>query len=220
MTCLERQVIDQRVNLGSRGGRLGQPRKIDINENAFRVPDLSALYWLGFLLADGSVSHKPRWVITVRLARRDLSHLEMLQRFLGGRISHSRKSYPVLMVYSKILVLRLAELGVVPRKTYNPVLPRDELVCAALLREIFDGDGCLHINKGGRLQAAFCGHPLFVNWFIDKCGVKHNGLRRRGQTLYVQWTSSRRAHEVVRRLYIDDGAPALDRKLGIVKAVQ
>jgi hypothetical protein len=190
---------------------MGQPRRVFVREDYFDTLGPDQLYWLGFISADGSVGLKPRWALTVNLALRDVGHLEALRDAIGGTLI-VKPTFARFLACSKRLVLRLSDLGVVPRKSYEPELPPSECSTPAFLRGMFDGDGCLHVSKRGYLQAAFCGNPLIVEWFIRACGVPHNGTSERGRTMYVNWTSQPRAVQLARLLYVIDGAPRLLRK--------
>lgn len=196
--------------------RTGQPRRWPVHVDFFAEPlSVDAAYWLGFIYADGSVSWKRptgkgAWVLTICLKPSDAFHLRLLQEKLGGRVRVGKAAR--LDVYSKLLCERLAELGVVPRKSWSPVCPPslfgDSRI--AFLRGMFDGDGCLHVNKRGYIQAAFCGHPDLVEWFVEQVGVIGSSMRR-DNTLYYQWTGGRQARAIIRVLYGHEG-PSLKRK--------
>lgn len=55
--------------------------KYTLNEDAFDVLSPEAMYWLGFLLADGSVSSR-KHTIQLKLSAKDRSHVEAFARFL------------------------------------------------------------------------------------------------------------------------------------------
>lgn len=199
--------------------RTGRPRTVWVAEDYFDTLDAERWYWLGFIVADGCVTTANfQYQLIINLASRDKPHLAALFARLGGSL---RQSVPNAWCYracSKRLALRLADLGAVPRKSYTPVPLPPTHANAAFLRGLFDGDGCLHVTRRGHLQAAFCGHPMLVEWFVKQCGVRHNGMQMRGNTLYAQWTSAPRAKELCRVLYVPDGAPRLARKAKIAEA--
>ena len=123
-----------------------------------------------------------------------------------------------LTVGSRRLCGALYQWGLVPRKTWAPASPPPMSgdVLTAFLRGIFDGNGCLHVNRKGNLQAAFCGNPDVVDWFVAQSGHPHGGLRLRNTTAYAQWSGHARAVALAARLYSGPG-PALARKLVIAK---
>lgn len=207
---------------------MGRPRTIQVNHEVFSpLPEeLSeeACYWLGFIFADGCVSAKPRWCLAVNLKHQDLDHLLKLEAFLGGRARAGKKAARY-MAFSKELVQLLVMLGVLPRKSTEPGLPPEGLTdeqSIALLRGMFDGDGCLHEAKRfGALSAHFCGHPDVVDWFITAM-LRHNvpkpgSLRKRGNTTYAQWAKQDHALLLAETLYgraaRPKTGPALARKV-------
>jgi hypothetical protein len=209
--------------------RSGQPRKIFVEEGYFEAPlDVERAYWLGFIYADGSVCASPRWELKINLAEKDAEHLRSLQARIGGTFAIRTRSRCLkggtdiasLGVYSRRLVLSLMRLGVVPRKTTNPVPPPEMggVVLVAFLRGLFDGDGCLHVTRRGSLQAAFCGNWEVVDWFLRAVRIPVNGKpRRRGICAYAQWTSGWLAKALSGLLYNAPG-PRLKRKGDIARA--
>jgi len=202
---------------GPTGRRLGRPRRVWVREDAFDVLDVEASYWLGFIIADGSIDI-PRWMLTVHLAEKDREHLVALQAFLGGTIGET-KTGPRLIACSRRLVEGLIARGVMPRKSYGsgepPSLEGDARI--ALLRGLFDGDGCLHVTQRGHLQAAFCGRDELVAWFVKQIAIETNGVpSTRGGCVYAQWTSGIRARAIAALLY-DAPGPRLARKNAIAK---
>ena len=200
--------------------KTGCPRVIPVRDNCFDgVLDVERAYWLGFIYADGSITFKPRWTLSVHLAARDEPHVVDLRDFVGGRVSPTKAGAVRLLVHSRALCLSLARQGVLPRKSFAPAAPPslDGDRRLALLRGIFDGNGCLHVTRRGHLQAAFCGHPAVVAWFVDQVGVATNGTPRiRGGAAYAQWTSGQRAAELTRALYGAPG-PRLARKAAVAR---
>ena len=195
--------------------RSGRPRVNDVRSDYFDGQlDLDRSYWLGFIYADGSVSFKPRWTLTINLAAKDEEHLRNFHAAIGGRVSRTHAGAIRLLVHSRDVCLGLGRLGVLPRKSYAPAAPPALTGSEhqAFLRGLFDGDGCLHVNKRGTLQAAFCGHPATVTWFVEQLGITPNGAPRlRGGTSYAQWTSPRTAPQLASQLYAGPG-PRLNRK--------
>lgn len=197
--------------------RTGRPRLVEVYPEFFAEPlTTTAGYWLGFIYADGSVAWKPSWTLTINLKLDDAMHLRGLVSNLGGRLVKKHKLVRY-NAFSKKLCERLAWFGIIPRKSYGPVRPPnlEGAVQRAFLRGLFDGDGCLHVSKRGHLQAAFCGHPAVVEWFVATVGVV-GSQRFRGNTLYYQWTGGRQARKIVRALYNGPG-PALERKAEIAR---
>lgn len=204
-------------DIGAVGVRSGRPRSVHVTEDYFDDLGVEQAYWLGFIYADGCViwtdsAGRSRWVLTINLKPDDTDHLFKLHAALGGSFKVGKAAR--LNAHSRYLCARLGSLGVVPRKSYAPCAPppmRGE-VLRSFLRGMFDGDGCLHETKKGYLQAAFCGHPAIVRWFVEKVGVSGSEHLRDG-TLYYQWSGGRQARALIRNLY--PGTPSLDRKAAI-----
>lgn len=113
-------------------------------------------YWLGFLFADGNISHTGNR-LEVRLSIKDLSHLEKFRKFLkltteirtgicnGNGFCH-------LAVRNKHLWNTLDSLGCHPRKSLILEFPNfsifsDVKLIKHFIRGYVDGDGCLAIYK-------------------------------------------------------------------------
>lgn len=217
--------------------KMGRPRTVFVREDYFDEIDEERAYWLGFLYADGAALHhasngRPSWVLACNLAVKDAGHLERLQAVLGGSLKiHGRAlggfggtDVARFAVYSKRVCLAVGKYGILPRKSHDPVLP-PILGFAnnrAFLRGLFDGDGCLHINRRGLLQLAFCGHPVLVEWVTSSIegvlGIT-SSTQYRGNTAYAQWTGHTKAMLLACYLY-GAGAelePVLLRKQAIAE---
>ena len=136
--------------------------KYSCDETAFDIVTEESAYWIGFLMADGSIcNHKsgsPEIVLT--LSAKDKEHLEEFRSFL--RSSHSivvftRKiktgEYPVacFRVRSSRLTKALAAFGVVPHKSLTAhVIGLEDN--RHFWRGVIDGDGNLthHLNHRSR----------------------------------------------------------------------
>ena len=104
-------------------------------------------YVLGFLFADGSVS---KYIVAVNLKKTDVSVLRFIRKELKmkGVISYTEgygndNPQAHLDICSKVIVSRLVELGLHPRKTFRddpfPNVPDDMM--PHFVRGYFDGDG-------------------------------------------------------------------------------
>ena len=152
-------------------------RRYELNEHAFDEMQTSEKwYWLGFLLADGSVFTRRQgreWLLQVKLQRADLHLVESLRHFLRytGKIRYLRKDNAVvLVIYSKRLCMRLIELGVVPRKSFDghpiPVVPNH--FAFAFFRGHFDANGCIHQRTENSFRLEFSGQRRLMRWLQEK----------------------------------------------------
>lgn len=135
--------------------RRGPKRNYTLNEHFFdTVETESQAYWLGFLLADGSVlqTGAGNWMLRVELQQRDRGHLEKLLVDLASDApitsDECRKSAYV-QICSVKLCASLKQLGCVPNKTrgYTPTRIQNHLQ-KHFYRGMTDGDGSLAESKG------------------------------------------------------------------------
>lgn len=133
-------------------------RKYHPREGAFdnAEGDEAAAYWVGFLLADGSISDPDALrqpMLRVELAAKDSSHLGLLATFLDlppEAVRASKNGAAVrLGVRSARLASALAAYGVTPRKSLT-ASPQRLLDNRHFWRGVVDGDGCLHIAPAKR----------------------------------------------------------------------
>lgn len=137
----------------------GWNRVYDLDESFFESIDSEEkAYWLGFIVADGSV-YKPIYKMTVGLSSRDKGHVEKLRQALRYgcdvkiRMTSSgnsnRHEIAMLEVSSKKMTADLEALGVTQNKTFTatPWKGPPELM-RHFWRGVFDGDGCIHRLKG------------------------------------------------------------------------
>lgn len=159
-----------------------------INHNYFSViDDEHKAYWLGFLLADGSVRHNKEkgecYTVSLQLKEDDAYILQELINDLEStrtvkfsyRVTDSKSwegkyiGKPHNMAYvnfnSKQLFLDLGKYGVVPNKTLKinklPNIPRH--LMRHLIRGYFDGDGSVYLKKTRtRPMVSFYGTHEFI----------------------------------------------------------
>ena len=114
-------------------------------------------YFLGWMWSDGTVSERDN-AFTIELAGADGPILETLAGFFSKdqlvkyykNVKYRCGWRAVLSIYSKKLKARLIELGCMPNKTFSLKFPEwlDESLQHHFVRGVFDGDGCLYVNKG------------------------------------------------------------------------
>lgn len=216
-----------------------------VRHDAFSFAEESeeAAYWVGFLMADGCVSHqgatdKYGWYVIVQISECDRSHLESLRDFLGAKaelrtvIESRGRTRPAvrLTVCSKPLADDLGRYGVVPRKaktTRIQILENDR----HFWRGVIDGDGCLRFatrkNKktGGyyerkRPVLSVSGSSLLMEQFVAFVRSIHE-TRVSVHASHGNWGVSldgRAAIAVVKHLY-DECQIALPRKLSLAREI-
>lgn len=146
-------------------------KKKNFNENFFDDINTEAkAYWLGFIYADGCVSHrKTTDVFEIKLSEKDKVHLEKLklaldsEHSIGTHISscgyNTGKKYCSFSIVNQHLVDSLVEKGVLYCKTHILKFPNEAQVPRNLIshfiRGYFDGDGsvyCLEENGVGSMS--------------------------------------------------------------------
>jgi transposase-like protein len=144
-------------------------------------------YFLGWMISDGSVKSSlegieitvsPKDDYILKVFCDSLGTQKPLERVIGTGYSKGQE-YSRLAVFSKQLVNSLIKLGVVPSKSSKTIYPNikeDSAIQSALIRGLFDGDGCISINKKGQGRTFYLvgTYPLLfgVSLALSKyCGV-------------------------------------------------
>lgn len=133
-----------------------------------------AIYWLGFLLADGIFYHNR---IRVCLADKDLEHLKGLYSFLSAKTKITRNKQQgshEFSVYDKQCISHLRQrFDIKDRKTYNPpsigiLTGLSDNQLTSLLIGYIDGDGHIALQTGRKdAKIAIKCHPSWSE-FINK----------------------------------------------------
>jgi len=179
-----------------------------------------ARYWLGMLMADGTVVKR---VLSLGLMISDRPHVEKFQRFLQsthpiyvvdkkdntGRILRSRAA---ISVGSVALIKALSSLGIVPNKTYTATAPEELEFDRDFWRGIVDGDGMVKIYRN-RIHLKLVGSLFICQQFlkyVKSLGLTKATVRPKGTIFSVQLCGST-SLPVIRDMY-RHGAVSLDRK--------
>lgn len=131
-------------------------RKSRVNTFAFDCIDTEEkAYWLGFLYADGSVSHyKSSKRVELGLKESDYGHLQKFAKFLcyRGKI-HYRPETNSYRIYFGCQKMHddLIRLGCVEKKSLVLIFPDETIVPKKLwrhfIRGYFEGDGCIDVHR-------------------------------------------------------------------------
>lgn len=134
------------------------------NEKAFDVINDESAYWLGILLADGSVhikndSKKSHYL---ELCMKDKEHIEKFRNFLSSSHKISKRTVKSngsivyrIIIGSKYMCTRLIELGIKPNKTYEKINFNnfvDKQFLPSFIRGFFDGDGSIDLNPSNHIR--------------------------------------------------------------------
>lgn len=208
------QSISRRRGVPKRG-----VKRLPVNHAAFANITPASAYWIGFLMADGSVSKK---IVSLFLGEKDRSHLEEFKRFLGAehKITTSTRNGITCSgfgVTSTQIVADLAAYGVVPRKSLTAC-------CVGLetnqdfWRGVVDGDGWLgyKVTRGRwRYAAITLSGSVYLMTQFAYFVSQHDGGRfpqvRRAGCIFQVSLNGQLAIRIARLLY-EDTEIALRRK--------
>jgi len=151
-------------------------RKYQLDERTFDAPmHEHALYWTGFLLADGSVNGRRKSAAArtrLKLARKDKGHLKSFLSFLKSSypISPASAGCNVVEITSDKLYFRLRELGITERKSFTASPSAEVANSRHFWRGMIDGDGYPATPKNTaviELCGSFASCVAFVNFLAD-----------------------------------------------------
>lgn len=189
-------------------------RTNQINEDVFDVITEESAYWIGFLLADGNVYHPPKRSkqLNLGLAEKDWEHLEKFKQFVGSNKSlYYNKNGVFISIYSNRIVEKLAEYGIVPRKSKIAKVPDSLRNNRHFWRGLIDGDGWV-----GCRMLGLCGTFDVVsnfNFFVRSLGpiVPNVAIRQRTEFCWESRYQGAYVLSLFRDIY-PDGCISLERK--------
>lgn len=173
----ERQIRGKINNMG-----LSKNRKynLDFFKN---INSANKAYWLGFIYADGNIFNGAL-NIEVKYDDEEILHsfikdfnsnISLTQRerdiTFNGYSYHTHTS--LIRIYCKEVCKQLVEHGIVPNKTYRPEYPRCSQYFWHFVRGFLDGDGCLHVDKNGRIIISFTNpNESFLRYLNDEINTR------------------------------------------------
>lgn len=183
-------------------------------------------YWAGLLAADGSVSDDG--LVSLELHKKDRELVDGLASFMeysGPVLPRTRiqksgflSEMVSLRVTAPDIATQLLLWGVVPRKTCmaKGIELKPDLECH-FYRGLFDGDGCFHISKNGKLYANIAKHPAIIDGFRDWCWrtFREVGSLAKKKNYHVVQFGGESACLLGQALYSSNG-PRLTRKNDLV----
>jgi hypothetical protein len=190
-----------------------------LRHDAFEIFSEEAMYWIGFLFADGCVAYRVGHIpqISVGLAERDRDHLVALREFLGsnGKISEPQATHRACQFSfrSAQLAARLIELG-----RYDGPINRELAASSDFWRGVVDGDGSIgSYGRPGSLRAQpqirLVGQRRLLEAFREFLaihGIKGLSVRPH-KSIFNIGTTGRPARRIIELLY-RDASVALARK--------
>jgi len=230
---LSRGIVTRRLRSKGIIPRFQKCKPVTDRPELFDGLDPKGNYWVGFLMADGSVGTNTRVsdaasIIQLGLARRDEAHVEKFKTFLGSehKIARRRNGSSNFQFQSQSIANKLISLGVTPKKSVraeaNPVLVNSP----DFWRGVIDGDGSLVLHKtkyrrkrtnelviyvrpGLELVGS---KPLLTQWltYVKKhCKTNSNVVKHK--SIFKVALSGEAAYSMIRLLYANP-IEFLDRK--------
>jgi hypothetical protein len=202
--------------------------KACINDDALDELTPEALYWIGFLYADGHIE-KDRPRVTVTLQKQDESHLLKFSEFFGcsirtvkGSGKYKNETYLRCAFSSKKVYEKLKFLGFTNNKSL--LLKPHYLLLGSkdFWRGVIDGDGSLYYSNDKRANGKYSifkmdlyGTEDTLNSFLiflEANGIKNNVVPRKRKNANVyQISISDITYKAVNLLY-KDATVYLERK--------
>lgn len=125
-------------------------RKYTINEHAFDEITPESAYWVGFLMADGTIFRNS---INLFISNRDKNHIIKFLSFLKtDRPIIKNNNLVGTSIESKGMVDKLSEYGVIPRKSLTAKVCDELAFNRDFWRGVIDGDGCVMIHAKNKLN--------------------------------------------------------------------
>lgn len=186
-------VINGKEYVISRKGSYGA-KKYELDDTFFDVIDTEEkAYWLGFFLADASVSNNSN-TISIGLSIRDYDHLHRLKKSLKITrpirefISSNGYKSCIISFYSQNIKEKLISYNVIPnKKKYgkHPFLLLNNDLIKHYVRGFFDGDGCVSESirketgtKRYAIEIASCQEMLvFIKKFLADNNIEVSDIR-------------------------------------------
>jgi hypothetical protein len=204
--------------LSRRGVEIRKPVHT-LRHDAFDALTPRAMYWAGFLFADGCVNFRRGFApqVGVALAERDREQLVALRDFLGSTHAIStqglRGGSVQFSVRSETLANRLLALG-----RYSDQISTELVGSRDFWRGVSDGDGsmgCYRVAGRRRLMLQFrlVGRRSLLEpfvGFLNEQGVTRLSVRPH-KSISVVGTTGRQAVKIVEVLYLN-ASPVLARK--------
>lgn len=182
-----------------------------LNETVFDKLTPEALYWIGFLYADGHITKERGYSIELALKKEDREHLMKFKIFLSASnpIRDFKKGEASrIRIGSQKLWQKLKDLGFDNNKSFT-AKPHELLKNSRdFWRGVVDGDGGVHTNYK---SVTLCGTYETIKGFIEFYKSNKKPSKASGKELYQVHFYGKEADEIADLLY-KDSEIYLDRK--------
>lgn len=201
-------------------------RKYVFDQSYFqRISTPEQAYWLGFLLADGSLYRSKRFGVELELGASDAKHLEKFREALKTttplRYRKMKRSCS-LRIWSKKMFDDLVARGLIIRgSAFKPNLP--SFLVSHFIRGYYDGDGSLSFDKSCRQWCiSFSGTYGVLHWIREQLnaavGTRRNRLVVDKNSYRLAYKGNRQVPQILGWLY-KRATVYLERKYVLAKAI-
>lgn len=207
-------------------------RKYKLNERFFDDIDSEAkAYWLGFLLADGTIATTGRnrraYQLRCTLQERDITHLELLRGYLDSehpiRLDSLRKA-AILAITSFRLISPLLDMGWVEFKRYGCIRILEdvpEILKRHLIRGLMDGDGTIGVY-GRRWTLSFVDLNLQIvewvqSWLMRTFDLRKTKIQHPSKAYSFQYNGNTQVPPIIEGIW-GNSSISLERKLTIAQS--
>lgn len=185
--------------------------------------DLETYYWIGFILADGSIKDNNRLVVA--LSDVDIKHLEKLGNYISTNISHRKKVVKLSAMSVAILPEVCKKFDIKHDKTYNPPdislikkIEHDKIL--SLIIGFIDGDGSIKNQwKRKDFSITIKNHYSWLdilNYFSEI--ITNKKLAKINSKGYASLHITKNSDIIkLKKFAIEKKLPVLERKWDIVK---
>jgi len=217
-------------------------RRYSVNPDIFRFDSTESAYWLGFILADGSISRRgpggyPKR-LTITLQRRDRDHLLKFKNFLSysgpikdtvrvdKRNGHISLQSTITVCSSHLCKQLLdAKWDSFKKEGDSSILEAvSEANTIHLMRGLLDGDGGFIVDRSSQSFVYFVSaHEQIALWYqhkmIRQFGFKVTKLFRSREKIFrVQYRGNIQVNRFLKSLY--SSGVSLNRKAEAVVALR
>jgi len=220
ITDIAQKLGVSRNTLYSRMRKWGVKKPPILNENFFESIDSEESgYWLGFIMADGSVGsyYGDSFRLDINLKQSDYKHLEKFHKCVNSMLEVrqlDKNSSCHSSHVSNKLCQDLMSLGCVPRKSLilkYPQIPSE--IDKHFIRGYFDGDGCITFDvKKSNIRLAIIGTKEMLTSIQKRLGINVKLYQRSSRNTYhLPISGNVQVRRILDFLY-KDSTIYLDRK--------
>lgn len=154
-----------------------ETRKYSLDQNVFKTINPQNAYLLGFIAADGCLSHNEdkQDTISITIHKKDIEILELFRReFKTNKPIFEREDYVSLQLSSDEIVEDIKKLGITYRKTYgNTIADIPDDMFIHFIRGYYDGDGSISISDKDELRITIAGYHNNLDKIKNFLEAKH-----------------------------------------------